>query len=64
MFVDHDSNNKVSILEISQEESYIITEALIRFATNPIIPASDRERAKKIAYLISVENEDTKNGNE
>ena len=64
MYIDHDSNERISILEISQDESYILTEALIRFATNPDFPAEDREKAKVIAYQINQEHENTKHADE
>lgn len=61
MYVDHDSNQAISIMEVSDDECYILTEALIRLATNPNIPVAERERAKKLAYLINQENENTRN---
>lgn len=60
MYVDHDTNNRVSLLEITRDETYVMTEALVRFATNPDIDTADREKAKHIAYLISKEDEYTR----
>lgn len=63
MYVDHDSTGKVSILEVNKDEAYILTEALIRMATNPDFPSEEREKAKHIAYQIIQENENTRHAN-
>ena len=51
-------------MEVSNDECYIITEALIRLATHPDASVAEREKAKKLAYQINQENENTKNADE
>lgn len=53
MYADKDSNNNISIMELSSEEAYILTEALVRYSTNPDIQACNRIVAKNIACEIS-----------
>lgn len=53
MYADKDSNNNISIMELSSEEAYILTEALARYSTNPDIQACNRIVAKNIACEIS-----------
>lgn len=40
-------------MELSSEEAYILTEALVRYSTNPDIQAYNRIVAKNIACEIS-----------
>ena len=51
-------------MEVDSQECYVITEALVRLATNPAIKPIERELAKRIAYLINKEHEDTENTDE
>lgn len=59
MYADKDSNNNVSVMELNTEEAYILTEALVRYSTNPDINLENRIIAKNIACEIS--NIDFKN---
>lgn len=52
MYADYDSNGKVSIMELNSDEVYALTEALVRYATNPDIISENRALAKKIVYTI------------
>lgn len=53
MYADKDSNSNVSVMELSSEEAYILTEALVRYSTNPDIQVNSRIVAKNIACEIS-----------
>lgn len=65
MYADYDSNGKVSIMELNPDEVYALTEALVRYATNPDIISENRTLAKKIAYTIPKFNlKSTDYGNE
>lgn len=65
MYADYDSNGKVSIMELNPNEVYILTEALVRYATNPDIISENRTLAKKIAYTIpNINLKTTEYGNE
>lgn len=52
MYADYDSNGKVSIMELNSDEVYALTEALVRYATDPDIISENRALAKKIVYTI------------
>lgn len=39
-------------MELNPNEVYVLTEALVRYATNPDIMSENRTLAKKIAYTI------------
>lgn len=39
-------------MELNPNEVYVLTEALVRYATNPDIISTNRTLAKKIAYTI------------
>jgi hypothetical protein len=65
MYADYDSSGKVSIMELNPEEVYVLTEALVRYATNPDIMSENRTLAKKIAYTIpNINLKTTEYGNE
>ena len=51
-------------MEVTPYECYVITEALIRLATNPNNSSSDRDKAKKLAYQINKEHENTSHADE
>lgn len=53
MYADKDSNSNVSLMEMTSDEIYVLTEALIRYSTNPDIPIGYRIVAKNIACEIS-----------
>lgn len=52
-------------MELNPDEVYALTEALVRYATNPDIISENRALAKKIAYTIPKFNlKSTDYGNE
>lgn len=53
MYADKDSNSTVSLMEMTSNEVYVITEALVRYSTNPDISINNRSIAKMIAVEIS-----------
>lgn len=53
MYADKDSNSTVSLMEMTSNEVYVITEALVRYSTNPDISVNNRSIAKMIAVEIS-----------
>ena len=57
MYVDKDSMGLISIMEINPSETYIMTEALIRYASNPDISVDKRDKAKFIAIQIDIQQE-------
>ncbi|WP_289074297.1 hypothetical protein [uncultured Bacteroides sp.] len=56
MYADKDSNSNVSLMEMTSNEVYVLTEALVRYSTNPDIPVGNRIVAKNIACEISNNN--------
>lgn len=56
MYADKDSNSNVSLMEMTSNEVYVLTEALVRYYTNPDIPVGNRIVAKNIACEISNNN--------
>lgn len=56
MYADVDSNATVSLMEMSETEIFVLTEALVRYATIPSIQDSYRELAKRMALIISQNN--------
>lgn len=52
MYVDKDARDLISIMEVNDSEIYVITEALIRYASNPDISPGKRRNAKLIAIQI------------
>ena len=56
MYADKDSNSNVSIMVMTSNEVYFLTEALVRYSTNPDIPVGNRIVAKNIACEISKNN--------
>lgn len=63
MYVDKDSMDLVSVMEINSSDAYVITEALMRYATNPDIPADKRNRAKAMAIQIDSSRQKGKTSN-
>lgn len=55
MYVDKLNNGAISIMEVTPSEAYVLTEALIRFASDSAQPARERDRARRIAIKISHE---------
>lgn len=52
-------------MELNPNEVYVLTEALVRYATNPDIISENRTLAKKIAYTIpNINLKTTEYGNE
>lgn len=56
MYADKDSNSNVSLMEMTSNEVYVLTEALVRYSTNSDIPVGNRIVAKNIACEISNNN--------
>ena len=56
MYTDVDSNGAVSLMELSETEIFVLTKALVRYATIPSIRESYRELAKRMALIISQNN--------
>lgn len=56
MYTDVDSNGAVSLMELSETEIFVLTEALVRYATIPSVQENDRELAKRMAIIISTRN--------
>lgn len=52
MYIDKDSTGAISMLEINSSDAYVITEALVRYASNPDITGDKRDKAKSIAIQI------------
>lgn len=55
MYVDKDARDLISIMELNASDTYVITEALIRYASNPDISVEKRKNAKHIAIQIDCE---------
>ena len=53
MYVDIDSSGKYSIMELSDEQISIMSEALVRFACCPSKIKSLRNQAKHLAIKLS-----------
>lgn len=52
MYVDKDALGLVSIMEMNLSETYVLTEALVRYASNPDISVDKRDKAKLMAVRI------------
>lgn len=53
MYADKDSEYKISVMELTPEQAFILIDALVRYSTNPDISVSNRSIAKMIAVEIS-----------
>lgn len=56
MYADVDSQDTMSLIGLSDTEIFVLTEALIRYATIPSVQENDRELAKRMVIIISTRN--------
>ena len=52
MYVDKDAQGMISMMEMTSSEAYVLTEALVRYASNPDISVDKRDKAKQMAIKI------------
>lgn len=52
MYVDKDAQGMISMMEMTPSEAYVLTEALVRYASNPDISSDKRNKAKQMAIKI------------
>lgn len=61
MYADVDSQDTMSLIGLSDTEIFVLTEALIRYATIPSVQENYRELAKRMAIIISTRNGELNN---
>lgn len=53
MYVDVDSSGRTSVMELSEQQKDVITEALVRLACCPTASSSIRDLAKYISLKLT-----------